>query len=57
MVRSIVGTMVEVGNGKVTVMKFREIIEQKNRSAAGTSAPAQGLFLVDVGYSFIPAII
>ncbi|ACU08512.1 tRNA pseudouridine synthase A [Flavobacteriaceae bacterium 3519-10] len=52
MVRAIVGTMVEIGNGKIQPMDLRKIIEAKDRSFAGTSAPAQGLFLVDVGYDF-----
>ena len=51
MVRAIVGTLLEVGKGKITVDDFREIIEMKNRGAAGTSAPPQGLFLVDIGYT------
>ena len=50
MVRAIVGTLLEVGKGKLTVDEFRTIIEKKDRSAAGTSAPAQGLFLVDIRY-------
>ena len=52
MVRAIVGTMVEIGNGKLEPSDLRKIIENKNRSSAGTSAPAQGLFLVEVGYGF-----
>lgn len=52
MVRSIVGTMVEIGNEKFPPEHLRSIIEAKNRNTAGTSAPAQGLFLVDVGYNF-----
>ncbi|WP_187477448.1 tRNA pseudouridine(38-40) synthase TruA [Amniculibacterium sp. G2-70] len=52
MVRSIVGTMIEIGSGKYPVEELRRIIEDKNRNSAGTSAPAQGLFLVDVGYRF-----
>ncbi|MBS1549393.1 MAG: tRNA pseudouridine(38-40) synthase TruA [Bacteroidetes bacterium] len=52
MVRSIVGTMVDVGTGKINPNDVRRIIEEKNRNAAGTSAPAQGLFLVDVGYDW-----
>jgi len=51
MVRAIVGTLLEVGKGKITVDDFRKIIEMKNRGAAGTSAPPQGLFLVDIGYN------
>lgn len=50
MVRAIVGTMVEVGSGKIKPEDLRKVIESKNRNSAGTSAPAQGLFLVDVGY-------
>ncbi|WP_027375781.1 tRNA pseudouridine(38-40) synthase TruA [Kaistella palustris] len=52
MVRAIVGTMVEIGNGKMEPEELRRIIEDKDRSSAGTSAPPQGLFLVDVGYEF-----
>ncbi|WP_184190470.1 tRNA pseudouridine(38-40) synthase TruA [Chryseobacterium defluvii] len=52
MVRAIVGTMVEIGAGKLKPEDLRKVIEDKNRNAAGTSAPAQGLFLVDVGYEF-----
>ncbi len=50
MVRAIVGTMVEIGNGKIQPDDLHTIIESRNRNVAGTSAPAQGLFLVDVGY-------
>ncbi len=50
MVRAIVGTLVEVGRGSVSIDEFRTIIERKDRCEAGTSAPAQALFLVDVGY-------
>lgn len=50
MVRAIVGTMIEVGSGKITIDELRTIIEEKHRNSAGVSAPAQGLFLVDVGY-------
>ena len=50
MVRAIVGTLLEVGKGKLSIDGFREIIEQKDRGAAGASAPAKGLFLVDIEY-------
>jgi tRNA pseudouridine38-40 synthase len=50
MVRAIVGTLLEVGKGKLTVYDFRKIIELKNRGIAGTSVPAQGLFLADIEY-------
>nr|WP_194716143.1 tRNA pseudouridine(38-40) synthase TruA [Chryseobacterium muglaense] len=52
MVRAIVGTMVEVGSGKIQPEDVRKVIEDKNRSSAGTSAPAHALYLVDVGYKF-----
>lgn len=50
MVRALVGTIMEVGLGKITPEEFRKIIELKDRGAAGLSVPAQGLFLTDVEY-------
>lgn len=50
MVRNIVGTVVNVGKGKITSQQFKEILEQKNRKKAGITAPAQGLFLDEVFY-------
>lgn len=50
MVRALVGTILEVGLGKTSLDEFRKIIEMKNRSAAGLSVPAQGLFLTDIEY-------
>lgn len=50
MVRAIVGTLLEVGKGKLSIVDFKNIIESKDRAAAGASAPAKGLFLVDVEY-------
>ena len=50
MVRAVVGTLLEVGRGKMTLDGFRAVIEAKDRCKAGSSAPAQGLFLVDVAY-------
>jgi len=50
MVRAIVGTLLEVGREKMTIDGFRDVIEAKDRGVAGTSAPAHGLYLVDVGY-------
>lgn len=52
MVRAIVGTMIEIGSGKLQPEDIRHIILAKNRNLAGTSAPAHGLFLVDVGYNW-----
>lgn len=50
MVRAIVGTLLEVGKGKLTIDGFCEVIEKKNRGVAGTSVPANALFLVDIQY-------
>jgi tRNA pseudouridine38-40 synthase len=50
MVRAIASTMVNVGKGKITVEQFEEIIVAKDRSKAGMSAPAKGLFLTDIEY-------
>ena len=50
MVRAIVGTLLEVGRGKLTLEGFRQIIEKKDRCAAGTSVPGHALFLVDITY-------
>lgn len=50
MVRAIVGTMVEIGQGKLTLADFRRIIESRNRCNAGTSVPGHALFLCHVDY-------
>lgn len=50
MVRAIVGTLLEVGRGKLSLQEFKEIIVAKNRGKAGRSVPPQGLYLVDVVY-------
>ena len=50
MVRAIVGTLVEVGRGRITIDDMRRIIEAKDRCQAGESVPAKGLFLVDIKY-------
>ena len=50
MVRAIVGTLVEIGQGKLTLDHFRKIIEAKDRCAAGTSVPGHALFLCDITY-------
>ncbi len=50
MVRAIVGTLIEIGKGKMTLEEFKQIIESENRCNAGPSAPAQGLFLTQVTY-------
>jgi tRNA pseudouridine38-40 synthase len=50
MVRNIVGTLVDVGLGKLTPDDFKQILASKNRNLAGITAPAHGLFLMDVKY-------
>jgi len=50
MVRAITGAMIEIGKGKISVDEFRKIIEGKNRSDAGMSVPACGLYLTEVKY-------
>ena len=50
MVRAIVGTLVEVGRGKLAAEDIRRIIEAKDRCRAGESVPARGLFLADIRY-------
>ncbi|CAL2103634.1 tRNA pseudouridine synthase A [Tenacibaculum sp. 190130A14a] len=53
MVRAIVGTLLNVGLGKTSLEEFKQIIESKNRSNAGVSVPAKGLFLTKVAYTYI----
>ena len=50
MVRAIVGTLLEVGQGKMSIEDFRNIIESKDRTRAGVSVKAKGLFLTKVSY-------
>ena len=51
MVRAIVGTLLEVGRGRMSIDEFRGVIEAKDRCKAGFSVPAHALFLVDIEYS------
>lgn len=53
MVRAIVGTMIMVGKKEIEPEAVRGIIESKNRSNAGTSVPACGLYLTDIKYPYI----
>lgn len=53
MVRAIVGTMLDLGRGAITLEDFRAILEAKDRSKAGTSAPANGLYLSEVKYPYL----
>jgi tRNA pseudouridine38-40 synthase len=50
MVRAVVGTLFEVGRGKMTIEQFKEVITLQSRSAAGDSAPAEGLYLTQIIY-------
>ena len=50
MVRNIVGTLVDVGWGKITPARFKEILDSRDRQMAGIKAPPQGLFLMEVNY-------
>ncbi len=50
MVRAMVGTLLDVGQHKISIEEFKKIIEGKNRSDAGYSVPAKALFLEEVDY-------
>ena len=50
MVRAIVGTLLEVGMGRISLIEFEQIIFSKNRKNAGRAVPAEGLFLMEVNY-------
>ena len=51
MVRAIVGTMMDIGRGKLSLDDFAKIIEAKDRQCAGESVPAKGLTLINVSYN------
>lgn len=51
MVRAIVGTLLDVGSGKMTVKEFQELLKSKDRKKAGMNAPPEGLYLTGVKYS------
>jgi tRNA pseudouridine38-40 synthase len=50
MVRAIAGTLVEIGRGRATSASMRDVLASRDRSKAGSTAPAKGLFLVSVEY-------
>ena len=52
MVRAIVGTLLDVGRGKLSIEGFCQTIEKKDRCSAGTSVPGNALFLWDVEYPY-----
>lgn len=53
MVRSIVGTLVNIGLHKITIEDFAQIIESKSRDKAGFSVPGHGLYLTQITYDYI----
>jgi tRNA pseudouridine38-40 synthase len=50
MVRAIVGTLLDVGTGKSSLADFQAILNSEDRTKAGSSVPAHGLFLTQVQY-------
>jgi len=50
MVRAIVGTLVDVGSGKISLKEFEAILKSKDRKRAGMNVPADGLYLMNVKY-------
>ena len=53
MVRAIVGTLINVGLHKITLLEFQAILDSKNRSEAGFSVPAHGLYLTEIVYDYV----
>ena len=53
MVRAIVGTMINIGLGKISLEELQAIIESKDRKQAGFSVPAHGLYLTKIDYEYI----
>jgi tRNA pseudouridine38-40 synthase len=53
MVRAIVGTLINVGLHKITLADFQSILDSKNRSEAGFSVPAHGLYLTEIMYNYV----
>ena len=50
MVRAVVGTLIDVGTGKISIEEFKDVINKKDRCEAGMSMPAKGLFLNKIVY-------
>jgi tRNA pseudouridine38-40 synthase len=50
MVRAIVGTLVDVGSGKISLKEFEAILKSKDRKKAGMNVPPDGLYLMNVKY-------
>jgi tRNA pseudouridine38-40 synthase len=54
MVRALVGTLLEVGQGNISQTEFKQVLAAKDRGEAGVSVPAKGLYLYRVCYPFLP---
>ncbi|MFA6831837.1 MAG: tRNA pseudouridine(38-40) synthase TruA [Bacteroidaceae bacterium] len=52
MVRAVVGTLLEVGQGRMSMEEFQGVVESKNRRNAGVSVPGHALSLVEIGYPY-----
>lgn len=52
MVRAVVGTLLEVGRGRMSIDEFKSVVESKNRRNAGVSVPGHALSLVEIGYPY-----
>ncbi len=52
MVRAIVGTLIEVGKGKMSIDEFKAVLNSKDRRNAGPSVPAKGLYLATIQYPY-----
>ena len=50
MVRAVVGTLIDVGRGRITIDDFKKIVDSGTRSDAGESVPGNALFLSDIKY-------
>lgn len=50
MVRAVVGTLLDVGSGKISISEFQKIIESRDRTKAGANVPPYGLYLTKVKY-------
>lgn len=54
MVRSVVGTLIDVGRKKMSLKEFKDVIDAKDRCAASTSMPGEALFLWKIEYPYLP---
>lgn len=52
MVRAVVGTLLEIGTGKMNLEQFKTVLDSKDRRQAGPSVPAKGLYLTNIQYPY-----